>query len=224
MREKILQKLKSQKPAQSSVSDRTLDELAAHYELIITTDEQLDKVDFAIAIKTIDGNINSHAAKAVDDKQAKVSKLEADLALAKKELEKGKTPEKTQDTMTPTEKLLFDQLNEMKAAILAITKTDTSKSRESQIIELLKETPDVFKNTILNTFKTASFENDEMFETYKTTVETSKNEFVQQMTENGLKFPSPSVNVKKADKDEVSTAMLETIKQITNTTETKKPF
>ncbi|MBK8807772.1 MAG: hypothetical protein IPO21_14455 [Bacteroidales bacterium] len=223
MKEKILQKLKSQKPANSSVSDRTLDELASHYELFITTDELLEKADFAIAIKTIDGNINNHAAKAVEDKQTKLAKLEADFALAKKELEKGKEPEK-QVQMSPTEKLLLDQLNEMKAAIAAITKTDMSKSRESQINELLKETPEVFKNTILNTFKTASFESDEMFETYKKTVETSKNDFVQQMNENGLKFPSPSVNVKKAPADEVSPAMLETIKSITNTTETKKPF
>ena len=73
MYEKILQKLKTQRGTTSNVSDRSLEDMAKSYELIIKDDEALNALDFTKIIQSLDGNISKIAADA-----AKKAKDEAE--------------------------------------------------------------------------------------------------------------------------------------------------
>lgn len=187
MLEKILQKLKEQRPQQSNVSDRSLADLAATYVPLITTDEQLDAADFSAAIVSIDGNINNYTAAAV--KAAAEKKKENP---SQQQTPPTTEPPKKEDDMPEWAKALMEQ---NKALSEGLTKLQTEKvttGRASQLEGILKDAPEFFKKPILSTFSKTAFETEEEFTAYLEEVKAVRTDFEQKAAEQGMNVAVPS--------------------------------
>jgi len=208
MFEKILQKLKSQRAENSSVSDRTLEEQAKFYEPLITSDESLEKMDFTHVIKSIEGNINNYTATVVKKTKEDAEKAKADEVARKKaeddDKKKAKAnkdagiPDYVQEIKDQNKKLIENQQNI--STELSALKTDKVKSsRKSKIDTALKELPEYYRNTVIESFERSSFDSDEDFNSYLEKTKTNANSFLESAKQAGIKHTLPSGNVKKPD-------------------------
>jgi hypothetical protein len=217
MYEKILQKLKEQRVSTSNgkeqrvstsnVSDRSLEDLAKSLETIISTDEILLSADFSKAISSIDGNINSYTASAVNKAIIDTDKKIRD------EFGKKPTTEKTAATEPQDIKAI---LNEALSPL--ITEINTLKGekvligRQDILSSKLNGTPDAYKNSVLTNFKRANFKDDEDFNSYITEIETQSKGVIQEAKEKGLNFGVPSSNVHKVEENELDPVFKTAIK------------
>lgn len=189
MLEKILQKLKEQRPEKSNVSDRSLTDLAATYVPLITTDEQLEAADFTAAIVSIDGNINNYTAAAV---KAAAEKKKTETLQPTTPPAPGTHPTPAGDDVPEWAKALMEQ---NKALSEGLTKLQTEKvttGRASQLESVLKDAPDFFKKPILSTFSKTTFETEEEFTAYLEEVKAVRTDFEQKAAEQGMNVAVPS--------------------------------
>lgn len=219
MYEKILQKLKAQRGTTSAISDKSLEDMAKSLVALITTDEILNVFDFTPVLTSLDGNVNSYTAEAV--KKAK----EAIKPQDKKDpiIEPIKEPEKKDDTpewMKP----LVAQISNLVGEINVLKGDKITKTRTEKLEAILKDTPDIYRNTVLKSFNRAAFKDDEDFENYLKEVQEESKTVIQEGREKGLAFSAPSTTITKPDPDGVSPEMEKTIKEITQKNEIKKPF
>lgn len=201
MYEKILQKLKTQRPTTSNVSDRSLEDIAKSYESIIKDDEALNPLDFTKIIQSVDGNISKVAAdaakKAKDEANAQKTldvqtQIQADLD------KKRKKPQTDADEKTP--EWVSAILESNKSMIERLSKLETEKTvttRRTQLETKLKDLPDYFKKPILQSFQKTNFQDDTEFTTYLSEIETTAGEFTQSLRENGLLKTIPKGDTKQ---------------------------
>jgi hypothetical protein len=187
MLEKILQKMKEQRPKTSNVSDRSLQDLAATYVAVVTTDEQLEALDFLPAITSIDGNINNYTAEAVK----KVKKPQT-----KPTNGTPPTTETSQETPADEEppawaKALMEQNKALTESVQRLNNEKIAKGRQSQLEEVLKGTPVFFQKPIVSAFQKAQFSDDEEFSTYIEEVKAIRTDFETQAAENGMNIAVP---------------------------------
>lgn len=210
MYEKILQKLKEQRGQTSSISDRSLEDLAKSLTLIISTEEILGKTDFTGAIRSLEGNISHYTAEQVrkakeDAEKADKVKKDAELAeAAKKKKEEedakkvGDVPEYVKVLMEQT-KAIMEQ-NKLFGAELSALKTDkVVSSRAERLKKSLEGIPPYVANPILSAFNKTTFNSDEDFDGYLKEVEKNKGEFEQAAKEQGLNTYSPATPPKKSE-------------------------
>lgn len=198
MFEKILQKLKDNKGNNLGVSDRTLEDLARTLEPVITTDEQLNAYSADKAINTIAGNINFEAAEAVKRQQDKV-KADAEAERKRKEAEeaaknKGGSPKPGEEVPTWAQNLI-DQNEAMTKRLDGMQVEKAMATRKQQLEASLKDTPDYYRNSLIEGFDRLNFENDDQFGEYLKGVETNRDSFIQQAKEQGLNTSKPRRDV-----------------------------
>jgi hypothetical protein len=219
MLEKILQKLKAQRGTTSVISDKSLEDIAKSLVAIIATDEILNIFDFAPVLTSLDGNVNSYTAEAV--KKAKEAVKPQD----KKDpiIELIKEPEKADDT-PEWAKALLEQNKVLVGEINVLKGDKIVKTRTEKLDAILKETPDIYRNTVLKSFNRATFTDEEDFNGYLAEIQEESKTVIQEGREKGLAFSAPSATITKPDPDGISPEMEKTIKEITQKSEIKKPF
>lgn len=218
MFDKILTKLKEQRGKNSSVSDRSLEDLARSYEAFITTDEQLEKADFTGAIKSIDGNLRHFASEALKtkEKEAEIEKLrkqkeeedkkkEEEEQKRKQEMGKEEVPEWMRTYMKTQEEALKardSQIDKLMQGIEGINKEKVTKSRTEQLNTVLKDLPELVKTPILLGYKNTSFQSDESFKEYLEGIENTTKDYIEKARQNGIMIPMPKGEQKKQTKEE----------------------
>jgi hypothetical protein len=218
MLEKILQKLKAQRGTTSVISDKSLEDIAKSLVAIITTDEILNVFDFAPVLTSLDGNVNSYTAEAVKKAKDAIKPEEK-----KAPIEPIKEPEKADDTPAWAKALL--EQNKILVGEINVLKGDkVVKTRTEKLDAILKETPDIYRNTVLKSFNRANFTDEEDFNNYLTEIKEESKTVIQEGREKGLAFSAPSATITKPDPDGISPEMEKTIKEMTQKTEVKKPF
>jgi len=186
MLEKILQKMKEQRPKTSNVSDRSLQDLASTYVAVVTTDEQLEALDFLPAIKSIDGNINNYTAEAVKKVKATSNKA--------KQWQPPPTTETSQETPGDEEPPAWaESINGAKqGSYRKCTETQTMRKLQKEDSHnwkrLLKDTPVFFQKPIVSAFQKAQFSDDEEFSAYIEEVKAIRTDFETQAAENGDEY------------------------------------
>lgn len=203
MLEKILQKLMEQREENSNVSDRTLQDMAKNLEGLITTDDQVEAMDFKVLIASIHGNVQKNTAdeikklNAIEKKKTpKVEKTPEEILAEKAEKEKL---EKQQAEIPPWAKASMEAIQKLSGKLDKFEADKTSSSREVILKNSLKDLPDYYANMIVAGFKNASFESEETFEEYLTQVKTNGDKFIQTAKEQGLNTAKPNVDVKKPE-------------------------
>lgn len=186
MLEKILQKMKEQRPKTSNVSDRSLQDIASTYAAVVTTDEQLEVIDFLPAITSIDGNINNYTAEAVKKVKHQTKPTNGN----------PPTTEPSQETPGGEEppawaKALMEQNKALTESVQRLNNEKIAKGRQSQLEEVLKDTPVFFQKPIVTAFQKAQFSDDEEFSTYIEEVKTIRTDFETQAAENGMNIAVP---------------------------------
>ena len=186
MLEKILQKMKEQRPKTSNVSDRSLQDLASTYVAVVTTDEQLEALDFLPAITSIDGNINHYTAEAVKKVKPQTKPNNGN----------PPTTETSQETPADEEppawaKALMEQNKALTESVQRLNNEKIAKGRQSQLEEVLKGTPVFFQKPIVAAFQKAQFSDDEEFSTYIEEVKAIRTDFETQAAENGMNIAVP---------------------------------
>jgi hypothetical protein len=222
MFEKILQKLKEQRGTNSSVSDRSLEDLAKSWVPFITTEEVLGTVDFTPMIKTIEGNINHNSAEAAkkaaeDAKKLGLSKKEQDEAAKKaaEDAEKAKNQGGTGSDEPPAwAKKIMDDISSLKTEKL-------TGSRIEKLNASLKDVPKWFSNPILSGFQNTSFENEEAFDAYLKNIETNRDAFQLAAKEQGLNTTLP-LNSVKLPKEDGQTPLIADAREIVNKAKEKQ--
>lgn len=229
MYEKILQKLKLQRGQRMSISDKSLEDFAKSYALVLLTDDQLNTMDFNPLLESISGNIShvaSEAAKSAEDKAKKeAAKNATQQAQQTTSQQTASTEGKKSDEVTPewakalfeATKALTDKVQKMEGEKIVLT-------RKQILEEKLKETPDIYKNTVLKSFERATFKDDEDFNAYVAEIENDTKTVIQEGKEKGLVFSAPGKNPLKPDPESVSPEMEKTLKALTEVKEIKKPY
>ena len=194
MLEKILQKMKTQRGKTSNETDRSLEDLAKTYEQFITTDEQLEAMDFTPVITSIDGNINKYTADAVTREKAERQKA-IDEAVAKakgtKPTTEKKKPEEGQETPAWAQELI-DKNKQLEEALNKLQGERTLSARQQKLQEVLKGTPDYFQKPIVTSASKLQFNTEEEFTEYLETVKQTRTDFEQAAKEQGLNTSAPS--------------------------------
>jgi ATPase subunit of ABC transporter with duplicated ATPase domains len=223
MYDKILQKLRKQRNQNSSVSDRSLEDMAKTLAGIITTDSLLEVADFSALMVSIEGNISHYTAE-------QVKKLkEAEEAAKKKEKDEAakKTAEKAGDANSKNEneppewaKVLMERTKQSLDEIQALKKEKTINQREQILKKSLENTPEYFAKPILSSFSKLQFETDEDFTSYKTEVEKQRDDFAQALKEQGLNtfFPKKEVQVPEAPDKAMSPAFKKAFEEFDKST------
>lgn len=209
MYEKILLKLKEQRGTTSNVTDRSLEDLAKSLVSIITTDDILALTDLSAAIASIDGNINHYTSEAVkkakaEEEKEKAKKVEEAAAKKAEEAKRKKAagskneeiPEYAQALMDQN-KLILEQNQTFADNLNALKQEKETSKRGEQLSKVLNGLPEYLVNPIKESFKTASFKDEEAFSTYLQQVEKSGKTFEQQAKEQGLNTDTPTIVVKK---------------------------
>jgi len=207
MLEKILQKMKQQREKNSPVSDRSLEELANTYVNFIADEAALETIDFTNAIKSLDGNIHHIAAEAVksklteaEQKKAKKLKEEEDKRRIeeeekrKKELEASEVPEWMKMYMKSNEEALKardSQIDKLMQGISGIQQEKVKNTRVTQLEDVIKDLPDLFKSPIMLGFNNAKFDEEEAFTNYLEGIKKTVADFAQQAQEQGIAVPIP---------------------------------
>jgi len=200
------------------ISDKSLEDIAKSLVAIITTDEILNVFDFAPVLTSLDGNVNSYTAEAVKKAKEAIKPEEK-----KAPIEPIKEPEKAEDTPAWAKALL--EQNKVLVGEINVLKGDkVVKTRTEKLDAILKETPDIYRNTVLKSFNRANFTDEEDFNNYLTEIKEESKTVIQEGREKGLAFSAPSATITKPDLDGVSPEMEKTIKEMTQKTEVKKPF
>ena len=186
MLEKILQKMKEQRPKTSNVSDRSLQDLASTYVAVVTTDEQLEALDFLPAITSIDGNINNYTAEAVKKVKPQTKPTNGNPPTTE-------TPQETPGGEEPPAwaKALMEQNKALTESVQRLNNEKITIDRQSQLEEVLKDTPVFFQKPILSAFQKAQFSDDEEFSTYIEEVKAIRTDFETQAAENGMNIAVP---------------------------------
>lgn len=207
MFEKIFQKLKDQRAANSSISDRTLETLARTVESLITTDEILATYNAKTAIDELEGNIRHIASEAVKTSQTKKEQEAKDKA--KKEQDKKAADEAAKKangdkeipeymkTLMEQNALLAESLKTINTKVEAMENNTTTNSRAAKLNKALEGVPEYLANPINSSFKVATFENDDSFNTFLTGIEESTTNFKEAAKKQGLNTFAPSTEVKK---------------------------
>lgn len=217
MFDKILAKLKEQRGDTSNVSDRTLEDLARSLESVITTDEILEAADLTKAIESFDGNLNHYSAEAVKKAEQK-KKNDEDKKKKKKVVTVSKNDDDEVDDdedkndvpswakkLIENQQAIVDDLNGMK-------QEKTTSSRKTRLIKSLEKTPDFYKKPILKGFEKINFEDEDSFDQYLKSVESSRDEFTQAAAEKGISIaPTPSP---KKEEDTGETDVLKEANQV----------
>ncbi len=221
MYEKIVAKLKTQRGTTSNVSDRTIEDMAKAFELVISTDEILAKFDFSAAIKSVDGNIDHYTAEQVNKAKSntETERLAAEKAQAEKlAAEKAETERlKAGGEVIPVwAKALMDQNKTLAEKLGTFEENKTRESREDILKKKLTGLPDYFSKPIQENFKNASFSDEEAFTGYISVIEESAKDFKQKAAEDGLNIDAPSPHVKKPENNGQTEALanaLETLEK-----------
>lgn len=223
MYEKIIQKLKLQRGQRMSISDKSIEDLAKSYGTFILTDDQLNAIDFNPVLESISGNISHIASEAAKKAEEKT----------KKELEGKKTepivpsitPDTKKDDGTPEyAKAMMEAIKTLSGEIFQIKGEKIATTRKQILESKLKETPDIYKNTVLKAFDRATFKDDDDFNSYVAEIEKEGQAVIQEGREKGLVFSSPGKNPQIPDPNGMSPEMEKTLKAITEVKEIKKPF
>jgi len=194
MYEKILQKLKAQREKTSTVSDRSLEDLAKALVPVITTEEALALIDLAPAIKSIDGNINHYTKTQLE--KIKADEKAAQEAEAKKAKEKAEG-DKTGETTPDLAKLIADALAPLATEIASLKKEKVVGSRLEKLQESLKGLPEFYTKPLMAGFNKVNFESDADFDTYLQEVATQGAAFTQAAKEHGLPTYVPGGDIKR---------------------------
>jgi len=201
MYEKILQKLKTQRGENSSVTDKSLEDLARTLEKVITTEEALESADFTPAIKSIDGNINKKASDAVKTAQQKADEEAAEKKrLADEEAEKRRKEKEVDDngeipawakTLMKQNEALQEQNKKLQTQFDRRSAEEIKADRLNLIKGKLKDLPEYYTTPIVSGFDSMQFENEDAFNSYLERVGKSGEEFAQQAKEHGLPSSTP---------------------------------
>lgn len=201
MFEKILQKLKQQRGQNLQVTDKTLESMAKTWSNIVKDDETLNGIDFSEQINSLQGNIG-HIAKQVKDDTAKQFE-----GYVKPNPTPNPNPSPTpqpNDPPKPGDDIAAIVANAIKTAVSPlqeqIAKMQGEKittTRSQQLLEVLKDVPEQFKQQVTNNFNRMSFTDDADFESFKTETATNVSGLVQMAKESGITFPTSSAAVKK---------------------------
>lgn len=218
MYEKILKKLKDQRGKNSSVSDRSLEDMARSYESLITTDEQLEQFNFEVVIKSLDGNIRHIASAALKNKdeelrleEARKLKEEEDKKKqeeedkVKEEMEKNNVPDWMKTYMKQQDEALKardSQIDKLMQGIEGINKEKVTQTRTEKLNSVIKDLPDLAKQPILLGYKNASFKDEESFTEYLNTIQETTKDFIQKAQQEGLRIPMPKGEQKKESKED----------------------
>jgi hypothetical protein len=198
MYEKILQKLKEQRGTTSTVSDRSLEDLARSLEPIITTDEILGLANLTNAIKSIEGNISHYTKQQLEKIKADEKKAAEDAA--KKAAEKAKAEGDKKDTILTAEQLaglIKDAIAPLATELAGLKQEKTTNSRVEKLQAILKGLPDFYTKPLLAGFVRTSFTDDTEFDTYLGEVTSNRDAFNQAAKEQGLNTFVPVADVKK---------------------------
>lgn len=232
MFEKIKAKLLQQRPKNSHVSDRSLEDLARSLENIITTDEALEKANFVQAIESLDGNINHYTAEQV---KAIQEKEKADKEKQKKEAEEKAKKEKETKKMAQDlsgkvdeeeipawakqlavqNQALLDQNNKLSNAVLQLQTDKIVSTRKQQLSKVLEGVPDFMATPIMKSFESTNFADELEFSQYLETMETTKKDYFQQAGEKGLNTDTPKKGAKEL-KDDGQTSVLKSAMKVVN--------
>lgn len=163
----------------TSVSERTIDDLADSFSSLIT-DETIETFDFSKVIKSLDGNINAVVAKV-----ATTPKVEP-----KKE-EKAPEPLKPDGTVDELAKMKNDLvLMQKELENTRLAKIDSE--RNFKFKENIKSLPDNLKTVFEKSFSKMKFNEDADFDTYLTEIQPDISALVQTSNVNGLTGVAPS--------------------------------
>lgn len=223
MYESILLKLKTQRDAISAaaeakgavgsrVSDRTLEAQAKVLAVAITTQEQVDAIDFTEAINGMDGNIAHIAAKEVTAFKAKTP---APAAPAKTE------PAKKPDEIDPVVKALSEKFDALNEKYNALTSQSIAEKRKAQFEATLNGMPPVVAEPLKKAFGRMQFESDESFAEYLGTVQADKAGYEQSVKEGRLPSMVPRTEVQKPVDDGTTPLLSKALKQATEAAKTK---
>ena len=219
MLEKILQKMKAQRGNTSNVSDRSLEDLAKSYELLITTEEQLETIDFSTTITSLDGNINKYTADAVIKEKAERQKaIDEAVAKAKQGKAPGAAPkgDGKEDETPAWAQELIDKNKALEDSLLALQNERVVTARTRQLQEALKGTPDYFQKPIVTGVTRLQFNTEEEFTEYLETVKQTRTDFEQAAKEQGLNTSAPGNERKPATGNNGQTDALAMAREIAN--------
>lgn len=202
MKDKIKEKLKTLMD-KTSVSERTVEDLADILATVVTTDEILESFDYSKLIKSVDGNINAVVSKAVKPVQKEEPVKLADGQVVKTEL----------DEFTKLKNDLENLKNELQSAKIAKLETERSFKFKENISKL----PDNIKNVFEKSYAKMKFSEDETeFDTYLTEIQADIAGLVQTNNLNGLNGQAPSAVVKPIvsdGQDSILASALNTLKE-----------
>lgn len=225
MFEKIFQKLKEQRAANSSVSDRTLETLARTLETLITTDEILATYNAKTAVDELEGNIRhiaSEAVKMAQEKKEKEAKDKAEKEAKKKAADEaakkangGKEQPEYVTALMEQNRLLAESLQNINAKVEGMEKNTITNSRAAKLAKKLEGVPEYLATPIKNSFKVATFENDDSFNNFLTEIEGSTTAFKEAAKKQGLNTFAPSTEV-KPPKETGQTPELEKARELVN--------
>ena len=211
MHEKIVAKLKTQRGTTSNVSDRTMEDMAKAFELVINTDEVLATFDFSSAIKSMDGNISNYTAEQVKlmnskteaervaTEKAEAEKAEAEKAEAERIKGGGVEVPEWAKAMKAQSDILMEQNKTLAEKLGTFEQNKTHESRRDILKKKLTGLPDYFVKPIQENFKNAQFSDEDAFTGYIGVIEQSAADFKQKAAEGGLNIDAPSPNVKKPE-------------------------
>lgn len=195
MFEKILQKMKSQRGENSSVTDRSLEDLAKTLQTLITTEEQLNTADFTTAIKSIESNISNVAATAVKKVKEKPAKTAQELKAEEDAAANANAAKLSADTtgeVIPAWATAFmNKVDAIDKSILGLKGDKILTSRTERLKKSLENLPEYYTKPIHTGFAKARFESDEEFDAYILEVETNRKSFEQAAKEQGLNTTVP---------------------------------
>lgn len=218
MYEKILQKLKTQRGDKSSVSDRTLEDLAKSMESVLSTDEMLSKFDFSPALKSMEGNISHYTAAAVKEALEK----KPDISKPAPPPPVNQTP--SNDTPEWAKKLL-EQNQQLEQRLSGIEVNKVKDARKEKLNGIIKDLPEFFTKPIVTGFDRLSFNTDAEFDEYLNSIKSSGEAFQQSAKESGLNITVPNM-AKPPKQDDGQTDILrearEAAKKAAEATQPKK--
>lgn len=198
MKNKLAEKLQNLK-GNSSVSDRTIDDISNIFSSLIT-DENIELLDLPLLFKTIDGNINKVTATAIENIKIQ-SKLEEKVVKdenKKEEIIENKKEEEMSEQESESA-LLRKELADLKAKLDQTEREKIANERKTIFNSKIDKAPEQFKKILNKNFDKISFNAEDEFNSYLTDIETDIAEYSQTMAESGLNRSVPNTAKPKVD-------------------------